>query len=341
MRNSQSITDLRDGGSIAGSPTSLAPSSLAGGDQSTGNRIGWGLNKDRGKKCSLLDLSSHRLFRSLDVSTITSPLPIQVDRLTDSPSPPPPQLPFRQWSWMSGPTCYSPPTSHTSLIFWPKTTSSNWAEEDDDEASFSCDSLDLSRNLGADEFGVSPLRPKQTPRKRWQNPAPPSRPAHQDENMEAEVPSVLFPRFVYWELPSGTSHRRRRTSSKSLIRVPPRMRSEVCPPPTHKCDLKAGAHRTSKTRSRPSNRDRKCSGSGHESMPEDLWNRSSVKSSKIHLRRHSTRELVSSKNRFSSSSSLTIEETQFRRGTCSTQLGAWNRNIANNKIWNLKKMEHF
>lgn len=311
MRNSQSITDLREGGpaSLTASPTSSI--SAAGGDSPSTVRT-WGTTKDRGK--IRLD-QSYRLFRSLDVTTNTASAissPVQVDRLTDSPSPPPiAPTPYR---WSSESAYYSLP--HSSL--WSTTF-----EDEDEDASLSSDSLDPSTSSqptmgvpsAADISSPSPP-PGPTPRKRWQSPATTPRPSLLDVSpIELAVANQqeeeLHPRFVCWELPF-TPHRS--GPAKPWVRVQPRMRSELNPPAAHKCDLKA--HRRCKPRSRPSSRERGAAtttgSNGPDSMP-DMSIRSSAKSK--WTRRVGVQQLLPSKARFSCSSLDVRADAQSGRGT--------------------------
>ena len=279
---SKPITDLRGGpASLAASPTSM--SSTAGGgafDSSSGGRTR-GITKDRGK---IRLEQSHRLFRSLDVTTVTSATdipPVQVDRLTDSPSSPHMKRTFHRWS---DATYHSLP--HSSL--WSTTF-------EDDEGSLSCDSLDpsstQSMTAGPSTVVSSPSPPPcPTPRKRWQSPGSTPRPSlleciepvdlnvqHQQEAEE------LHPRFVCWELPF-TPHRPGGGVAKPWVRVQPRMRSEVNPPAAHKCDLKA--HRRCKTRSRPSSRERSNAAAGNSSGPDSTPEGANRQSVKLKWTRH-------------------------------------------------------
>ncbi len=297
-------------------------SSTTGGggafDSPSGGRT-WGTTKDRGK---IRLEQSHRLFRSLDVTTITSAthtLPVQVDRLTDSPSPPPPVSRTSHHRW-SDATYHSLPHSNV----WSTTF-------EDDEGSLSCDSLDpsstQSATAGPSTVVSSPSPPPcPTPRKRWQSPGSTPRPSlleciepmdlsgvqHQQEEEE------LHPRFVCWELPF-TPHRSGGGVAKPWVRVQPRMRSEVNPPAAHKCDLKA--HRRCKQRSRPSSRERSTNAAGGnnsngnngpDSMPE-MANRQSAKLK--WTRRVSVQQILPSKARFSSSSLDVRADAQSGRGT--------------------------
>lgn len=275
----------------------------------------------------LSDSRSHRLFRSLDVTTVTTissitpatvPVCHQDDRLTDSPSPPLHPSPFQRW--LGSPAYSSPRASHTSLTLWPTTT---WEEEKEaleEEATFSCDSLDPSQTFCAVAPTVrtspSPPPSQSAPRKRWHSPA------QQQESCDERTRQ--FPRFVCWELPAHNSVRRSSTS-KPLVRVHPRMRSEIHPPTSHKCDLKAKAHHTPRSRLRLSSRDRNSSGSGQESMTDDSCSRPSRKSSSSKWTRSvSIQQLLPSKSRFSASSSMLSlncsSETRSGRGTY--QLGS-------------------
>lgn len=330
LRNSQSITDLRDG-----SPTSLlpgSPSGVTGGgagaaaDSPSPGIRAWGSTKERGKMSGLMldpssssSSSSHRLFRSLDVSvSTTSPPPPRVGggRLippfpsTDSPSPPPPPpVPravahFRRWS--GPPACYSPTETYTSLTLWPTTS---WPDEEE-ETSYSCDSLDLAHK--------APERP--TPRKRWQSPSADldlSLPA-QSEGGPAED---QHPRFVFWELPVSSGK-----GSRPLVRVQPRMRSEMHPPPSHKCDLSHKGvavvrRRTPRARSRSVSRERRSNHSPTKEPPK-RWSA---------RRFGSVQELLPSKPKSPSSFSSALlpdrngshsDCDQSRRGTATTSSGS-------------------
>lgn len=300
-------------------------SSAAGGgafDSSASGRM-WGTTKDRGK--IHLD-QSHRLFRSLDVtaSALINP-PVQVDRLTDSPSPPPNVPISHRWSDTS---YYSLP--HTSL--WSTTL-------EDDEASLSCDSLDTSSiqatvsgpSLSNDvSTSSSPLCP--TPRKRWHSPAPVAqRPmvepfelttlpqdGKEQQQLQPKQEEELHPRFVCWELPFN-HHRSGGGSAKPWVRVQPRMRSELNPPAAHKCDLKA--HRRCKPQSRTSSRERMTlNTTSNKNGPESLPNMSSHQTAKSKwTRRVSVQQLLPSKARFSSSSLDIRADAQTGRGTRSDQ----------------------
>ena len=314
-------------------------SSVAGGggvgifDSASASGRTWGSAKDRGK---IRLLQSHHLFRSLDVtvSTVTNHHhhpPVQVNRLTDSPSPIALAPKSHRWS-ESAAAFHSLP--HPSL--WSTTI-------EDDEASLSCDSLDHSSTHAA--IGVpsasSPSPPTcPTPRKRWQSPAPTSRSnnrldyiepldllnVQQQKQQQQRQPrqqdeEEFHPRFVSWELPFNSQRSGHCKLGKPWVRVHPRMRSEVNPPASHKCDLKA--HRRCKPRSRPSSRERtpandggvgNNNNSGPDSMPE-MANRSNAKSK--WTRRVSVQQLLPSKTRFSSSSSsLDVRaDAQSGRGT--------------------------
>lgn len=333
LRNSQSITDLREGGpaSLTGSPTSLIGSSGTGGvhDSSASGRT-WGSAKDRGK-IRRAD-RPHHLYRSLDVTqtqaatattvtTTRTPRPVQVDRLTDTPSPPP----VFRWN---GAACYSQP--HASLALWAR-------ELEDEEASFSCDSLDPSlaaesataaRQSTAATPSPSPSCP--TPRKRWHSPAESRRPSMMgyDDASESSAPTArepsgvganddqaLVPRFVCWELPFS-SLRSDGGTAKPLVRVQPRMRSEANRPAAHKCDLKT--RKLKPNRSRTSSRDRaaragSCAKSGPVSMPAVPC--PSTQPTNKWTRRINVQQLLPSKARFSSSSLDVRADGQTRRGT--------------------------
>lgn len=308
-------------------------SSGAGGahDSSASGRT-WGSVKDRGKT-RRLD-RPHHLFRSLDVTqtrpattttatvTTTRTLrPVQVDRLTDTPSPPP----VFRWN---GAACYSQP--HASLALWAK-------ELEDEEASFSCDSLDPS--LAAESSSVaaafestaapSPSPSCPTPRKRWQSPAESRRPSMMglEEPLEPSGPAqsvngggaseeqALHPRFVCWELPFS-SLRSDAGPAKPLGRVQPRMRSEFNKPAVHRCELKA--QRKFKTsRSRTSSRERAAKSEGPESMPDVAGSSNQPKTK--WTRRINVQQLLPSKARFSSSSLDVRSDGQSRRGTLHRQ----------------------
>lgn len=221
---------------------------------------------------------SHRHFRSLDVTTNitftsssttsssaaynynTQTLPARVNRLTDS-RPRSLRPPHHHHRW-SVPSRLSLEEAHTSLPLW----SSSAMLEDEEDVSFSCDSLDLSL-ASSPPLPVSTISTP-TPRKRWQSldfsqrssllslddlefaVAPNSASPDGDEQQQQQD-QQQHPRFVCWDLPF-TSQRPR---SKPFVRVHPRMRSEVNPPPVHKCNLKA--HRSPcKVRSRTSSRER-------------------------------------------------------------------------------------
>lgn len=278
----------------------------------------WGSAKDRGK---LRLLQSHHLFRSLDVtvSTATNP-PVQVARLTDFPSPKAPIS--HRWS--------EPAAAYHSL---PHPSLWSTAMEDD-EASLSCDSLDPSSTHAAISAprGSSPSPPPcPTPRKRWQSPAATSRSNSLQECIEPldflnvqhqrrQEEEEFHPRFVCWELPFNSQRSGHCKLGKPWVRVHPRMRSEVNPPASHKCDLKA--HRRCKPRSRPSSRERTpvhdggSASSGPDSVPPDMTNRPNAKSK--WTRRVGVQQLLPSKTRFSSSSSSSLDvraDAQCGRGT--------------------------
>ena len=336
LRNSQSITDLREGGpaSLTGSPTSLIGSSGTGGVHgSSASGRAWGSAKDRGK--IRRPERSHHLFRSLDVTqtqpatattvtTTRTPRPVQVDRLTDTPSPPP----VFRWN---GAACYSQP--HASLALWVQ-------ELEDEEASFSCDSLDPSlaaeSTTAASQSAAATPSPSPscpTPRKRWQSPAEsrrpsmmgyddvpePNGPTAREPGSSASEEQALVPRFVCWELPFS-SLRSDGGTAKPLVRVQPRMRSEVNKPAAHKCDLKTTSRRFKANRSRTSSRDRaatqggSCAKSGPESMPNVPCSSSTQPTNKW-TRRINVQQLLPSKARFSSSSLDVRSDGQTRRGT--------------------------
>lgn len=304
---------------MTASPTSTISSSTTGGgafDSPASGRT-WGTSKDRGK---IRLGQSHRLFRSLDVTASTINPPVQVDRLTDSPSSPPPTIAPTPHRW-SDAAYYSLP--HSSL--WSTTF-------EDDEASLSCDSLDPSTTQTTQTVVDGPSATNQvsspspplcpTPRKRWQSPAPAAQPMveplESTPQPNASQEEEFHPRFVCWELPF-TPHRSGGGQTKPWVRVHPRMRSEVNPPAAHKCDLKA--HRRSKPRSRPSSRERTAlnattgcniSGNGPDSLP-DMSNRPTVKSK--WTRRVNVQQLLPSKARFSSSSLDVRDDAQSGRGT--------------------------
>jgi len=231
----------------------------------------WGSTKERGKTIRLEQ--SHRHFHSLDVTTNityttssirpvtynTQTLPARVNRLTDSRSRSQ-RPPHHRWSV---PSRLSLDDVHTSLPLW----SSSAMLEDEEDGSFSCDSLDLSLASSPPLPNDPNLTP--TPRKRWQSldfsqrssllsldelefaVAPNSASPDGDEQQQHQSQQQEHPRFVCWDLPFTPQ----RPRSKPLVRVHPRMRSEVNPPAVHKCNLKA--HRSpSKGRSRTSSRER-------------------------------------------------------------------------------------
>jgi hypothetical protein len=142
---------------------------------------------------------------------------------------------------------------------------------------------------------------------------------HQQQRRPDE--EEFHPRFVSWELPFNSQRSGHCRLGKPWVRVHPRMRSEVNPPASHKCDLKA--HRRCKPRSRTSSRERTPSAhdgvcnnnnNGPDSMPE-MANRSNAKSK--WTRRVCVQQLLPSKTRFSSSSSsLDVRaDAQTGRGT--------------------------
>ena len=311
----------------------MSASAAAGGgggggafDSPSGTRT-WGTTKDRGK--IRLD-QSHRLFCSLDVTASNISPPVQVNRLTDSPSPPLIAPTPRRWS--DNNTYSSLPYSN----LWSTTF-------EDDEASLSCDSLDfpstthqtLMTNSNVTSNVSSPSPPLcPTPRKRWSCPSPNLDPLidtpldevvmteqsqHQPQQLQQQQQQQrdeeeLHPRFVCWELPF-TSNRSSNGPAKPLVRVQPRMRSEVNPPAAHRCDLKA--LRRPKPRSRPSSRERanQQSGSG-KSEPDsllDVSSRSSVKSK--WTRRVGVQQLLPSKACISSSALDVRANAQSGQGT--------------------------
>lgn len=297
-------------------------------DSSASGRT-WGSVKDRGK--IRRSARPQHLFRSLDVTqtqpattakiTTRTPRPVRVDRLTETPSPPP------VFRWNSATACYSQP--HTSLALWVK-------ELEDEEASFSCDSLDpsLANELGtavaASQSTTAPSISSPSPsyptaRKRWQSPAESRRPsmmgyddvAESNGSTEQELTGnstnddqALVPRFVCWDLPFNSL---KSGSTKPLVRVQPRMRSEVNKPAAHKCDLKT-QRRSKPNRSRTPSRERgSCAKSGPESMP--IVPTSLTQPKTKWTRRINVQQLLPSKARFSSSSLDVRSDGQTRRGT--------------------------
>ena len=257
LRNSQSITDLREGANsntlLAASPTSLLPSA---GDSSSLSRPPWGSAKDRGKIMSRSLDESHVLLAGFD--------PARCQRSAGVWSCPVSPVPF----WATGIRLAGSPVDSCAS----------------DEASFSSDSLDTLHSAGAPSrrggvagLALTPVAASSPPplwsqsgRRMWR------RESALSLNFEPDSLDVTagrsgggcgsgratgdenWPRFVCWELPLTARESTSDGPSRPVVRVHPRMRSELNPPPAHKCDLmtspSAAAGAACKSRSVTANR---------------------------------------------------------------------------------------